>query len=74
MENSRNKRGYGHGAEDAENAPESKKQKLPALARYFFYIFVDGCSSLYVFFLSENVSFASGYLKVSVFRSNLAMI
>ncbi|GKV03342.1 hypothetical protein SLEP1_g15662 [Rubroshorea leprosula] len=32
MENSRNKRGYGHGAEDAENAPESKKQKLPALA------------------------------------------
>ncbi|GLT85380.1 hypothetical protein SLE2022_035710 [Rubroshorea leprosula] len=32
MENSRNKRGYGHGVEDAENAPESKKQKLPALA------------------------------------------
>ncbi|GLU01380.1 hypothetical protein SLE2022_186910 [Rubroshorea leprosula] len=32
MENSRNKRGYGESVEDAEHAPESKKQKLPALA------------------------------------------
>ncbi|XP_010548511.1 PREDICTED: calmodulin-binding protein 60 E [Tarenaya hassleriana] len=32
MESSMNKRGYGCGQEDTDNLPESKRQKLPALA------------------------------------------
>ncbi|AEE85844.1 Calmodulin-binding protein [Arabidopsis thaliana] len=33
MENSMNNRGHGHNQEHADNLPESKRQKLPALAR-----------------------------------------
>lgn len=55
MENSRNKRGFEYGREDVDHVPGSKKQKLPALARYinplsFFIYIVEWLSTTTCFF------------------------